>query len=327
MPWCFPVPPAWNQATQVNYGVDGGGYSGNGNGTFTSVPGSLPNAFVSLQNDKDRPTGYLWSLVQGPEGPCICVQARDGQALPLTIKWETDNAETAVSEFSEINKDDAPVNEKKSGLDACWEKLFGCTFSAFFTLCLNKSAIIAGLGVPAPTTSEVTRYCGSAANLNFTVDPTDGFPETVTTPDGAVEIPVDWNGWTDAEKAQWLGTLLGLDVEGSSLYSDTGFSLGFRGGRRSTGGGPPIAQLWAFARPSLAVTTLEKDCSAALACFEDIFGCSFEEMATSMDIVEPVTEPVRETIQLQGNRRVEVVTDIKTTNFTYAQVENLTTRG
>lgn len=107
MAWCFPVPAAWTTADQLDYSVFGDGYTGNGDGSFTSTPGNLPGAFVSLQNDKDRFTGYQWSQTEGPDGPCICVESADGNPLPAQIKWAA-GGDSMVSDFSEIDKNDNP---------------------------------------------------------------------------------------------------------------------------------------------------------------------------------------------------------------------------
>lgn len=295
MPWCFPVPDSWTTGTQVDYSVFGGGYTGNGDGTFTSTAGNLPAAWVSLQNDKDRLTGYLWSLVEGPDGPCICVDS--DEPLPESIKWAV-GGETAVTDFEEIGKED--VTDKKSKADRCFSILFGCTFSELLILCkslvldcIDKAIIATGLGVPDPPTVEVTRFCATAVNFNFTVDPDDGRAEVFTFNGTDTEIPVAWNGWTAAEQAQWIADTAGLDLEGTSLYSEDPFSLIFSGGSFNGGGnGPLLGQLWRFARPSLATVIEMKDCQAGLDCFEELFKCSLQELVGSIDIPLPEPNPI-----------------------------------
>jgi len=223
MPWCFEVPPQWVGSNgPLSYGISGGGYTGNGNGQFTGV-GNLPQAFVSLQNDKDRLPGYQWSLITGANGQaCICVASADGNPLPTVIKWDVqdDDDDTMVSEFSEIDKEPGKTEEEMSFFESCIETLTGCNplqwLKGRIRSCLTLQDCPAILGIYTVTFTRAGYQITAATGPTATITSTGIGVFTVNVPgaiayDGIVIEPAD-NGNRDSITLRCIDSNGGFSV-------------------------------------------------------------------------------------------------------------------
>lgn len=167
-----------------------------------------------------------------------------------------------------------------------------------YTPAITKALIIEALDVQTPE-AETTRFCLGMTD-NFTVNPDDGFVETMSVQgEAAVDIPVAWNGWTQAEKATWVADQ-GADTvaEGDFVYAESSFGIAVRGGSFSDG----VGQLFRYIRLAAPTVISGKDCTEALTCFNALFGCSLIEMITATEygddeqVVELTADDVAEAI-------------------------------
>lgn len=353
MAWCIPI--TWGEPFVGNVvGVPyGGGITPNTVQNHTAGPGGTNADMVKDWNDESVPQGITFSVVEGPDGLCICAETNEGVEPPVGIKIVTDGVSQSDT-FSEISKEDVvepPTDEKKSFIEKCFEIIFGCTFSSMLAACLNKAGLATAIqseysepggpvaqtfngeiigwnqstsgnwlygdwGTPVGTIGATVNPAGTPGQQIGTLFVDPNLPPNPPLP-AAPATSFDFT-YTVEDSTGGMGTV-------GAVEKSTGLQIP-GGGYPAAAGGPtqgpvPFDHTVSFTIPAgvdpsdicivfnafgvapaapsawgadeinpsteslIAVTPSQ--CAPAVACFEDIFGWSIDDMVTTPEPPEP----------------------------------------